>query len=87
MARKVKTTSQKERKNDDNGARVQKLGTCLFCRGFRFSFFRYISAQIIDDRKEKHWWGKRKMLKAKKNETERAYALGEYLAQKRARKK
>ncbi|MBP8591149.1 50S ribosomal protein L18 [Candidatus Shapirobacteria bacterium] len=54
-----------------------------------FRSSRYISAQIIDDQKGKTLIGvNEKMLQDKKGtKTERAYALGEYLAQRAKDKK
>ena len=90
MARKVKTTSQKEREERRQRRTRSKIRNVSFLP--RLSVFRssrYISAQIIDDRKGETLVGvSEKMLKGKEGtKTERAYALGEYLAQKAGEKK
>ncbi len=90
MAREIKTTSRKERKEQRQRRTRLKIRNVSFLP--RLSVFRssrYLSAQIIDDQKGKTLVGvSEKMLKEKKGtKTERAYALGEYLAQKAGEKK
>jgi len=90
MTKQVKITNQKEKKERrQRRTRLKIRGTSFLPRLSVFRSSRYISAQIIDDRKGETLVGvSEKMLGEKKGtKTERAYALGEYLAQKAGEKK
>jgi len=90
MSEQVKIISQKVKKERrQRRTRLKIRNTSFLPRLSVFRSSRYISAQIIDDRKGETLVGvSEKMLKGKKGtKTERAYALGKYLAQKAGEKK
>ena len=90
MTKQVKIISQKGKKERrQRRTRLKIRNTSLLPRLSVFRSSRYLSAQIIDDRQGGTLVGvSEKMLKTEKGtKTERAYALGKYLAQKAGEKK
>jgi len=88
MLKRIKV-NQSVKQGRQRRTRLKIRGVSNLPRLSVFRSCRYISAQIIDDREGKTLLGvSEKMLKEKKGtKTERAFALGEYLAQKAKEKK